>query len=261
MAVIIGGLLLYVLYMVMLIYSSSPFMVGALPQSEASQKISALIDPFGLSAYFFQAKDFTVADRNHTLVPLSGMFLINRLLTLSFSFLLIAISVKYFSFYLGNKGFRKGRKIQILEKTDFNFWVVNPTTVHQKHQRLNGMRSIFSFVKVDLTYTFKSIVFYAICLLLLFYVGMEIHAAIDQEIRFPQHYVSSGLIAQTINKNFYSFGVFLSVYLVNEFYWRSRSANFSLVENASYFSFVKNVSHWLSISVLLIIFLILRKHT
>src|SRR5690606_27744441 len=44
---------------------------------------------------------------------------------------------------------------------------------------------------------------------------------------------------------------------VNEFYWRSRSSNFSLVENASYFSFVKAVSHWLSISVLLIVFSLL----
>lgn len=257
MAVIIGGLLLYVLYMVMLIYSGSPFMVGALPQSIAAQKISALADPFGLSAYFLQAKDFTVAERNHTLVPLSGVFLINRLIVLLFSLLLITISVKSFSFRLRNERFGKDKKFRVFQNTNFNFSTANPITVHQNHQKTNGLNSIFSFVKMDLIYTFKSIAFYAICLLLLFYVGMEIYAAIDQGIRFPEHYVSSGLMAQTINKNFYPLGVFLSVYLINEFYWRSRTSNFSLVENSTYFSFVKTVSHWLSISSVLLVFSLL----
>lgn len=255
--VIMGGLLLYVSYMVMLIYSGSPFMAGALPQSEAAQKISALTDPFGLSAYFFQAKDFTVADRNQNLVPLSGVFLLNRLLVLFFSFLMIAISVKYFSFRTENKRFGKSKNLRIFQKTNVNFLVSNSAAVHQNYQKVNGINSIFSFVKVDLIYAFKRIIFYAICLLLLFYVGMEIYAAIDQGIRFPQHYATSGLMAQTINKNFYPIGVFLSAYFINEFYWSSRSSNFSLVENTTYFSFVKTVSHWLSISALLLVFSLL----
>ncbi|MBC9795085.1 M1 family aminopeptidase [Sinomicrobium weinanense] len=257
MAVIIGGLLLYVLYMVMLIYSGSPFMVGALPQSNAAQKISALTDPFGLSAYFFQARDFTVAERNSSLVPLSGVFLANRLIVLFFSLLFLALSVRSFSFRLRNKRPGKGKKIRVSPYTDFNSLTASPITVCQNHRKINRIKSILSFVKMDLVYAFKSIVFYAICLLLLFYVGMEIYAAIDQGIRFPQHYASSGLMAQTINKNFYLPGVFLSVYLINELYWRSRTSNFSPVENATYFFFVKTVSHWLSISALLLVFSLL----
>jgi len=257
MAVIIGGLLLYVLYMVMLIYSGSPFMVGALPQSETAQNFSALTDPFGLSAYFFQAKDFTVTERNDTLVPLSGTFLFNRLLVLFSSFLLVVLAAKHFSFQLGNKWFGKEKKRLLFQKQSSNFIAANPITVQQKFQQVSSIRSVLSFVKIDLIYTFKSIAFHAICLLLLFYVGMEIYASIDQGIRFPQHYASSGLMAQTINENFYLLGVFLSVYLINELYWRSHTSSFSQVENSTYFTFVKPVSHWLSISALLFVFSIL----
>ncbi|QEH42444.1 M1 family aminopeptidase [Chitinophaga sp. XS-30] len=254
MAVVIGGLMLYVLYMVGLIYSGSPFMAGALPQSEAAQRISAITDPFGLSAYFFQARDFSLAARNQKLVPLSGMFLLNRLLVCCFSLFLIAIAVKSFSFGAGNRGLGGGKRLQILQKADNNFLTAGSVTVRQNHQQANSIKSILSFVNVDLMCTFKSIVFYVICLLLLFYAGMEIYAAIDQGIRIPQHYASSGLMAETINGTFYLPCVFLSVYLVNEFYWRSRISNFSLVENATYFSFVKAGGNWLSISAVLFVF-------
>lgn len=257
MAVIIGGLLLYVLYMVMLVYSGSPFMVGALPQSNTAQTISALADPFGLSAYFFQAKDFTVAERNLNLVPLSGVFLTNRLAVLFFSLLLMVISVRFFSYRVGKNSLGKSKDTRTFQETGFNVTTTGPIVVHQNYGKLNGIYSVLSFVKVDLTYMLKGIAFYAICLLLLFYVGMEIYAAIDQGIRFPQHYASSGLMAQTINRNFYPIGVFLSVYLVNDLYWRSHTSNFSQVESATYFSTVKTISHWLGISAILLIFSLL----
>jgi ABC-2 type transport system permease protein len=50
----VTGLLLYMLYLVTLIYSGSPLMARALPQSEQARLISAIVDPFGMSAYFYQ---------------------------------------------------------------------------------------------------------------------------------------------------------------------------------------------------------------
>lgn len=44
--VVIGGLLLYVLYMVVLVFSNSPFMAGSLPQPADTQYLSAMADPF-----------------------------------------------------------------------------------------------------------------------------------------------------------------------------------------------------------------------
>ena len=50
--VVVGGLLLYVLYMVLLVFSNSPFMSGSTPQSIEVQQISALIRPIWLIGIF-----------------------------------------------------------------------------------------------------------------------------------------------------------------------------------------------------------------
>jgi len=64
---VIGALLLYVLYMVLLVFSNSPFMSGSMPQSLETQQISAILDPFGLSAYFFEARSFSVSQKMNLL--------------------------------------------------------------------------------------------------------------------------------------------------------------------------------------------------
>lgn len=254
MTVVIGGLLLYILYMVMLVYSGSPFMANALPQSETAQEISALLDPFGLSSYFYQAKDFTVMERNHRLVPLIGVFLFNRAFFLTLSFLFVILGINHFSFKSKIRKGKKGRKDSAPQKETLNHCIAKSQNVTQNYKVANTLNAITSFIKIDIGYTFKSIAFYAICLLLVFYVGMEMYASIEQGVRIPQHYASSGLMARSINENFYSIGVFLAVYLVNDLYWRSHASNFSLVENTGYFSFAKTLSHGLSISLIIGVF-------
>jgi hypothetical protein len=83
--VVVAGLLLYVLYMVLLIFSNSPFMSSSLPQSIEAQQLSAFLDPFGLSAYFFEARIFSVHQKNEIIVSLSVILLINRLIVVTLS--------------------------------------------------------------------------------------------------------------------------------------------------------------------------------
>lgn len=95
--VVVGGLLLYVLYMVLLVFSNSPFMAGSLPQSVEVQQLSSLLDPFGASAYFFEARNMTVIAKNQILVPLSGFLAANRLIYLSLSVVFLIIARRYYS--------------------------------------------------------------------------------------------------------------------------------------------------------------------
>ncbi len=60
-----GGLFLYVVYMIIMVFSDSPFMAGSLPQSLATQQFSALADPFGISSYFLEAKMLTVKQKEY----------------------------------------------------------------------------------------------------------------------------------------------------------------------------------------------------
>ncbi|MEO1175347.1 MAG: ABC transporter permease, partial [Myxococcota bacterium] len=60
--------------------------------------IAAILDPLGLNTLREVTQYWTPAQKNTELVPLSGTFLINRVLWLSVAFVLLAINVLTFSF-------------------------------------------------------------------------------------------------------------------------------------------------------------------
>ncbi|UAY55842.1 M1 family aminopeptidase [Arachidicoccus terrestris] len=252
--VVIGGLLVYVLYMVLLMYSGSPFMSDAIPQSKFAQQISAILDPFGLSSYFYISESFSAAQRNNLLVPLNGFFLLNRVFVLSLSSIFV---------FLGYKSFSFRRPAKHSSKKNVNEAISNQNTFNQHKDFIavipafnisSWVRSIKSYVKLDLLYVFKNIALPATSVLLLFYVGMEIYAEINQGIRLPQKYVSSGLVASTINESFYLLGVLLAAYFANDICWRSHISGFSLIENATFYFKSSLLAHWLSNSLLILFF-------
>ncbi|MDR3022634.1 M1 family aminopeptidase [Chryseobacterium sp.] len=249
--VVVGGLLLYVLYMVILLFSNSPFMAGSLPQSLETQQFSALIDPFGLSAYFMQARDLSSHQKNIQMVPFMGYLLFNRFLFILISVGFLFLSLRLFSFSnLSGKKIKASGIIQPLSETNRSEY----STVSANFGGLTSFRAVFSFVKTDLTYLFKSIAVPAVSILLLFCVGMEMYAEIEKGIRLPQKYAGSGLMATTISENFHLLGLLISVYFLNDIFWRSQTSGFFLIENSTYFSKNRLTGHFISISLLLFFF-------
>lgn len=252
---VISGLLVYVLYMVVLVYSNSPFMNAASPQSVAAQKLAALLDPFGLSAYYYTARDFTVDQRNQELVPLTGFFLLNRLLYSALAIVFIYLSYLSFSVTKGKKS-RAGKSPAALsEKKSVAFSPV--LTAQVKFDFSQKLKAIYSFVKLDLVYVFKSVLLPASSLLLVFSVGMEMYGEIEKGIRMPQRFASSGLLAGVIHENFQVLGLFLITYFINDLYWRSSAYRFNLVEGSMGFAHAKVVAHGFSISALILFYSLL----
>ncbi len=253
--VVIGGLLLYVLYMVLLVFSNSPFMSGSLPQSIETQQISAILDPFGLSAYFFEARSFSVAQKNDGIVPLTNMFLLNRGIILFISGMFLWSSYRLFSF--SRKQSYKAKKNAKVNAVNA---VVNLESI--KTPKLNfgskmDFKSTLSFAKLDLIYLFKSVIIAAVSLLLVFYIGMEMYADIDKGIRLPEKYATSGLLATSISTNFHLFGLLILAYFVNDLYWRSHASNFNLIEKSIFFSKNKMKGHFISATILVCFFTML----
>ncbi|WMI64782.1 M1 family aminopeptidase [Aestuariibaculum sp. YM273] len=248
--VVIAGLLLYVLYMVLLVFSNSPFMAGSIPQSIEAQQLSSLLDPFGTSAYFFEARDLSVTEKNQFIVPLNGFLTINRIVYMVLSMLFLAIS---YCFYGVNKATSKKELKPNQQK--IKAAIVGLTKV--KSPVLNfgfksEINSIISFAKVDLIYLFKSVTIVAVSILLVFFVGMEMYSDIDKGIRLPNYYASSGLLATAISQSFHLLGAFVLVYFINDMYWRSSSANFYLIEDSAFFSKAKLKGHLMSLAVLIV---------
>ncbi|MBT2620328.1 M1 family aminopeptidase [Chryseobacterium sp. ISL-6] len=249
--VVVGGLLLYVLYMVVLLFSNSPFMAGSLPQSEEAQQLSALLDPFGISSYFFDAKEYTIHQKNKLVVPFSGYLLTNRSIFIILSILFLVLSYRFFSFRgLSNKKSKKKNESFASLKTIISDYHITQSDFGS----ITSFKSVLSFAKIDLIYLFKSITIIAISILLLFAVGMEMYAEIEKGIRLPQKYASSGLMATTISENFHFIGLLIMTYFINDLYWRSQSSGFYMIEKSTYFSSNKLGGHFLSASILIFFF-------
>jgi ABC-2 type transport system permease protein len=252
--VVTGGLFLYVLYMIILVFSNSPFMAGSLPQSLATQQLSALADPFGISSYFFEAKTLSAQQKNELIVPFTGYLLINRLTFLSISTIFLILTYRLFSISAFSKNRSKIRNKNQITNVSFTQALGQFTTTKSVFGFSSQIKSVLSFAKIDLIYLFKSITIVAVSILLLFFIGMEMYAEIEKGIRLPQKYASSGLMSTTISENFHLFGMLIVIYFINDLYWRSHSSGFSFLEKSTYFSKNKLNGHFLSINILLFFF-------
>ncbi len=249
--VAIAGLLLYIFYMIALMFSNAPFMAQSLPQSIFAQRVSALVDLFGISGYFYEGRDLNVFQRNNQIVPFSNLLLINRTVFIIISVGMVYLGARSFSFF---PLFRKksGKKKQ--RAAELNYKLLPFTTSETLFNRRTKWQAILSYMKVDIIYISKSIAFISVSLLMLFYIGVEMFDDINKGIRLPQQYASSGLLAQTINNTLYSIGALAMIYFVNDIFWRSKSAGFSIIENSTFYTKEKIPGHVGSI-IFLILFL------
>ncbi|WP_290790903.1 M1 family aminopeptidase [Flavihumibacter sp. UBA7668] len=246
----VSGLSLYMIYMVTLIYSGSPLMAGSLPQSEQARFISAIADPFGMSAYFYQTSTWTVEQRNTQLISKNGLFALNRIIVVLVSLLLFYISVIKFSFSKKqSKHTSKSKESAHENNLDFSYKRI-PT----QHNTQAQAKSLLSFYKIYLTYIVKSIPFILALLYVLFTIGMEMYAAIEKGLRIPQQYVSSGLMTTTIIQHFYELGLIILLYYSFDIYWRSNTVRFSLIENSTANTSTAYFAKWISLMVVALIF-------
>jgi ABC-2 type transport system permease protein len=249
--VYVSGLLLYVFYMVTLLFSSSPFMANQLPQSKQAQLISAIFDPFGLSAYFYQTSHLSIDQRNTELLSLNGILLGNRIVIFLISISLLILVTKKFSI---------SKKIKSSKATHDANKVANSLSFEfvstEKSARIK-FQSLLSFMKMNWIYVVRSIPFVLIILSLLFVVGMEMYAEIEKGIRIPQKYATSGLMVSTIIQNFHVLGALVLVFYGNELFWRSKNSNFHFIEESTTNYKLKFWSIWFTLITLAVVFTVI----
>ncbi len=252
--VYVSGLFLYIFYLVVMLFSGSPLLVGSFPQSEAAMRLSAQFDPFGMSAFFHQTTDWLAPQRNTEGVALTGYFLFNRLFFIGFSMVLLGTTAFFFKF----KTYQKTRKTKGFSEendieTAFPYKTITPQLFNLKHR----MAALLSFVKIDLTFILKSIPFLLIAIGFAFYQSMEIYGEIDKGIRLPENYASTALMVNRIIKDFPVLCLFTVLFYSSEIVWHSPQQRFNLIENTTPISRRLTVfSKWLSLNNLVLILLI-----
>ncbi len=232
MLVYLSGLGIYILYMIISLFSNSPFMAGSSPVSERAMNLSAKLDPFGMAAFFEQTQHWTALQRNTTVLYLSGNFLWNRIGVVLLAFLLLIAAYNIFKFKIASQHKKKITNAHDQETKKF---------VYTKTATLlsgNGyfISTILSFLKIDLKSTIKSIPFVVLVVLTLFMLGMEMNKAIDGGIRLPEYYVTTALMINAISTTLPILLLFAMLFYGSELVWKSKSIKFSYIENSTPFS-------------------------
>ena len=247
------GLLIYILYMVMLIFSGSPLMAAGLPQSEFTVKLSALLDPFGLSALLFETRNWQVLQRNTSLINISGLLLFNRLGVVAFSVLLSAAAFRFFSFTGERQKIKLKPSASSAGKSKDDSAILRP--VQPIFNRGYTTHIIRAVTRLDLQYIIKNTPFLIACIGLTFYQSMEIYGAIEKGIRLPELYATSGVMTDSILDSFHGLCLIIVIYYSNEIWWRSRTSNFNLIENATPLNGqVFFFSKWLTVCLIILFF-------
>jgi ABC-2 type transport system permease protein len=258
MMVYVSGIMLYIFYMFMLIFTGSPLMSKGMPPSENAVFLTSLFDPFGMSAFFNQTSEWSVLERNFKLLLPQGMLLINRIAYLGLTIIFMLLTYYKFDFLKISKD-KSSSKISSEFKThsipSTQIDKLKPTTISTSFAKhLYGM---LSTIKIDLIYCIKSIPFVMLTIGFLFYLSMEMFGDIEKGVRMPQMYASSGLLASTIIDEFNSLCLIAVLFYTNDLYWRSRQSNFHLIESATFTNkVVILISKWFSLILLISFFLV-----
>lgn len=217
-AVYVAGVLVFILYFLGSILGQSPIMASSALKPHDNSSLPYLLDPFGLSAFFGEARSWSVAQRNSRLLPLAGMFLVNRLLWTGLSVLLLFISHRYFRFRLPAGHSQRKEKAA---KKDFKTIPYQPSPVRATGGAYN--RSVFtSQLKLELGSVFRHIPFLVLMALWLFLYAVDL----KESLRGPygiRYYATTGFIVEQFLQ--VRPALLLLVFYAAELVGRERAAN------------------------------------
>lgn len=217
-AVYVGGMLTFILYIAGSVFAGAPWVANVSPSSEEAMLMAAVLDPFGMAAFFQQVGHYTIEQKNNEALHFTGSLVTNRVFWFVLSTVLLGIAYRFFSFRKVNT--REKKKSEKEENpstiTKYTTKRANPSTYQAK------WIALWSMAKVEVIAMVQSIPFLIILLYWLFLMGTEVLSAIDGGIRTSPRYPDTSIIFSNIMELLPILGLVIMVFYSNEQVWRVR---------------------------------------
>lgn len=243
----VAGVLLYILYMAASILGNSPLLANSVKVSDPSI-LPFIIDPFGLASFFNDTRNWTDLQRNEQLFPIGSTFLTNRLLWLSASAFIIAISYRFFNFRLQSQAQSKQKNKPVVQGAIIPFRHFNVFASGLNY----GFTSFKSQFKLEVISLFKHIPFMVMLFLWVFIFTIELKDATLYGPYGIKYFPTTGAIIEEMRAM--KFALILLVFYAAELIARERTSN---IQSLIYSTPVKNEVLWaakcLTLAVLVII--------
>ncbi|WP_299118276.1 M1 family aminopeptidase [uncultured Tenacibaculum sp.] len=224
-----SAIIIYLLYWACSIYFNSPMLVQSSPVSPETMAVGALVDPFGIYAFFEQTQYWTPFQKNNQSISLSGNFLWNRIVWCVLSIGLLLWSYNLFSF---RKEHTK-KKVKEFATIPESYTGRYQPIYHLNHKLKGQFLSFTSVLKIELINVFKSLSFMAILLIWVALLVIQIYSWIDEGgVYNDSFYPTTDLMIYLIGMLKYPLP-FLSLVLIilysGELIWREHSLKFNSI--------------------------------
>ncbi len=188
--------------------------------------LSALTDPFGLSAINIATKYWTAAERNTLLPPLSGLVLTNRLIWLGVAAALYAVAWKTFRFEQ-----RAGSAAAKPPEAAAPAPARSGPLPMPRHDSATARAQLFALARFDMAFVFRSPAFFVLLFIGLINAGFGTWFA--SEFYGIGAYPVTRLMVQALQGSYTFMPMIIAIYYGGELVWRDRERRLHEIVDAT----------------------------
>ncbi len=233
LATYVAGVALYVLYLAGALATDSPLMAGSSPTADGLAR-AAMLDPFGISAFFAQSQFWTPAERNVRQVAMEGSFLWNRVAVTLGGVLTLATAVRLFRMALPSGVRSGGRKsVAVTDSVETSSRSVELVPAPTAIGADVWARALASRVGLDLRLALGGWPFLALLVLFTGSMGIEMWQSFRMNEFGTALIPTTGMVLDRLRGSVLPFGLLVIVYWSAELIWRDRAVNVQEIVDAT----------------------------
>lgn len=224
-----AAILMYVLYFIVGIYANSPMFASSVPASSEQMTRAALADPFAISTFFEHTQFWTPFDKSNFSMSFSRNYVWNRLLWMGFSFILLALTYRLFSFRKTTQR-RRQKPSQTVAQRSAKLYRSAKVLINGRTQ----WRAFWYSVKMDVFEIIQSLPFLAVLLTLFTALIFELYVRFfTGEFQGDNWLPFTNLVIETVIEIIPMLSKILIVFYSGELIWKARDRKFDGILNAT----------------------------
>ncbi len=193
--------------------------------------LSALSDPFGLSALTIVTKYWTAADRNTLLPPMTGLLLENRLLWIGVAAVLFGVAWMLFRFEVPSKRAPAATAIEADEAPPAQIALAPTIASPAPSGARGGFAQLWSLARFDMAFVFRSPAFFV--MLVIGVINAVLSSWTVGDWYGSDAYPVTRLMVQSLAGSFTIMPIIIAIYYGGELVWRDRDRRMHEIVDAT----------------------------
>ncbi len=222
----VGSVVLYALYFVAAALTNSPLMAASASNAGVSMSLAALVDPFGLTAFFEQTRYWTIAERDTQMIALAGNFLVNRIIWIFAALMIFAVVYRAYPFRLiAPSRRRETKRVDEAVAASRPYRTVDPQPV--------AFSQFASATRIEIRLLMRNFPFLVLLLTWVVFAVPEVWGSVTNGEYGAAFLPTTSLVISRLRQPLAVFGTLAMIYWSAEAFWRERSVGIDPIVSAT----------------------------